>query len=241
MSLGLYDYDRRYRRRFWAGFIKFVLFILLLVGVGLFTYQIGVEQFKERDASLRQEVANLQAERDRYYNLAQQLRQAQLNAEARVSELETRLARELPQGALADLVKLVARRLSEGLSVDRLSFVIAQAEEQRNCTAAEVKRFVVSTPLVRNTANTVSFGNGAVTVSGSGRSATNASGAPEAWYDPALPLEVTITTHGGKQTVAEGTLPIHHSVVIDDYEYRVTIVPGNRSFAEVTADRCPYP
>jgi len=241
MSLGLYDYDRRYRRRFWAGFIKFVLVVVLLVGAGLFTYQIGVEQFKERDASLRQEVTALEAERDRLRALATQLRQAQVNAEARVTELETRLSRELPQGPLADLVKLVAQRMAEGVSAERLTFVIAQAQERRNCSPPEVKRFVVATPISRNTANSVSFGNGAVSVAGAGKSATNASGAPEAWYDAGQPLEVTITTHGGKQTVTEGVLPIQRSVVIEDTEYRITIVAGSRAFAEVTFDRCAYP
>ena len=43
MSLGRYDYDRRYRRKFLGGFVKLGLLAALLLGTGLFAYQMGVE------------------------------------------------------------------------------------------------------------------------------------------------------------------------------------------------------
>ena len=42
MTLGLYDSERRYRRRVWTGFVKFFLFVLFVLGVGLFAYQMLV-------------------------------------------------------------------------------------------------------------------------------------------------------------------------------------------------------
>lgn len=241
MTLGLYDYDRRYRRRFWAGFFKFILFLALLLGVGIYAYQIGVEQFKERDAAQRQEAQDLKREKDKLELMARQLRQAQLNADAKVRELETRLANELPQGDLAELVKLLAQRLSAGVSPGRLGFVISQAQEQRTCSQQEMKRFRLGTPLFPQTGSAASFAGGTLSVVGSGKSAVDGNGRPEAWFDPAHPVQLVITAHGGKPMTAEGMLPLHQSVVVGDSEFRLTAVPGPRSFVEVTADRCPYP
>ena len=127
MTLGLYDYDRRYRRRFWIGLVKVVLFIVFVLGVGLFAYQMGVERYEQRDAKMRQEVADLTKERDKLELLARQFKQAQLNAETRVQELETRLARETPQGELAVIMRHVAQRMADGVSGDRLACVGSQA------------------------------------------------------------------------------------------------------------------
>ncbi len=241
MSIGLYDYDRRYRRRFWIGFIKFILFIALLLAVGLFAYQLGVERFKRRDASLRQEVDQLTEQKDELELLASRLKRAALNAEARSTALEARLAREIPRGDQARLLQLVAERLESGVSAERLAFVISQAEERSECSRSETKRFMLSTPIFRSPAGAVGFGNGQVSVTGNGKSAVDSSGNPEAWFDPAEPVRIRFAAHGGKETQVEDILPIHHAMVVDDTEYRFTLLAGKRSFIEVTADRCPYP
>ncbi len=241
MTLGLYDYDRRYRRRFWIGFVKIIVYIVVLLAVGLFAYELGVEQFKQRDAALREEVRELSQQKSELELLASQRRQGQLNAEQRVAELETRLEREIPRGELARLMTLVAERIASGVSPARLAFVISQAQEQRDCSAPETKRFMLSTPIFRSPAGAVGFGNGTITVTGVGRSAVDENGNPEAWYDPAEPVNLRITTQNGDETVVEDVLPIHKSVVFDESEYRLNIMSGARSFVEVTADRCPYP
>ena len=38
-----------------------------------------------------------------------------------------------------------------------------------------------------------------------------------------------------------GIMPLHHSVVSGNREYRFTIEEGARSFAKVTFDSCDYP
>ncbi|WP_029008058.1 hypothetical protein [Azospirillum halopraeferens] len=241
MGLGRYDYDRRYRRRFWSGFGKLAFFAVILLGTGLFAYQMGIEQLKGRDVALREEVASLSRQKAELELLAGQMQHAARAAEGRVHDLEARLAREVPTGDLAALAGLVRKRLSDGLAPQRLAFVIENAQNPRNCQAAETKRFVITTPLVKTGNRSASFAGGAVTVTGEGESARNAQGAPEAWFDPNEPVTLRITAHGGVEEVTTGRLPLHHAVVIDQTEHRFTIAAGPRSFVEVTADRCPFP
>jgi FtsZ-binding cell division protein ZapB len=241
MPLGRYDYDRRYRRRFWRGFLKVLLIVGLLLGVGLFSYQMGIEQLKARDASMREENASLSRQKTELELLASQMQHAARTAEGRAAELEARLQREVPAGDLATLTRLVSERLNSGMDPNRLAFVISQSQAPRNCQQPETKRFTITTPLTRGGTRSTSIGNGRVIVSGEGKSARDAKGAPESWFDPAEPVTIKITTIDGKETIVEGILPLQRSVVADNTEYRFTFGAGPRSFVEVTADRCPFP
>lgn len=241
MTLGRYDYERRYRRRVWAGLGKFGILAALFLGVGLFAYQMGIEQLKGRDVTLREEIASLSRQKNEFELLASQMQTAARTAEARSAELQARLQREVPTGDLARLSQLVADRLKGGLDANRLAFVISQAQTQRNCQPADSKRFTLSTPLLKGGTRGTTFGNGTITVSGEGASSHNAQGNPESWYDPGQPVTIKITGIGGKNAVATGVLPLHQSLVIDNNEYRFTFAAGQRSFVDVTADRCAYP
>lgn len=241
MSLGRYDYERRYRRRFLGGFLKLGLLAAVLLGTGLFAYQMGVEQMKGRDATLREEVSTLSRQKAELELLASQMQHAAKTAEARAADAEARLKRDVPTGELAKLSKLVGERLSGGMDPARLAFVIEQAQTPRNCQQPDSKRFVLTTPLLKAGNRSTTFGNGTITVTGEGVSARNAQGQPESWYDPAQPVRIRIVTQSGKETVVSGTLPLHQSVVVDNTEHRFTFAPGPRSFIEVTADRCPFP
>ncbi|AWK87064.1 hypothetical protein [Azospirillum thermophilum] len=241
MTLGRYDYERRYRRRMWTGVGKFGLLLVLLLGVGLFSYQMGIEQLKGRDVTLREENAALSRQKAEYELLASQMQHAARVAEAKAAELEHRLQREVPTGDLARLTHLVAERLKAGLDANRLAFVIQQAQIPRNCQQPETKRFSLATPLLKGGTRSVSFTNGTVTVAGEGQSSRDAQGNAESWFDPTQPVTIRITGIGGKGTTVSGVLPLHQSLVIDNTEYRFTFVAGQRSFVDVTADRCPFP
>jgi FtsZ-binding cell division protein ZapB len=241
MTLGFYDSERRYRRRVWTGFIKFFLFVIFVLGVGLFSYQMGVEQVKEHDFVLREEVSQLSRQKGELELLASQLQDAARSADARALDLETRLNREVPKGELARLSQMVAERLTSGVSGERLAFVISQAQNRRNCQPAETKRLQASTPIYKSPNRSVSFAGGTITVVGEGQSVRDAQGNSEGWFDPGQPVTLHVTPQGGKESSATGLLPLHHSLVIDNVEYRFTAVAGSRSFLEVTTDRCTYP
>src|SRR4051794_17404863 len=110
MTLGLHDYERRRRQRFWVSTVKFSLFFGVLLAVGLFAYQMGVEQVKGGEAGLRAENAQLPHVTDALNRGIGALRPAAQPGEMRASELEPRLSRELPTGDLARLTELMREK-----------------------------------------------------------------------------------------------------------------------------------
>ncbi|CAK0764798.1 conserved hypothetical protein [uncultured Gammaproteobacteria bacterium] len=240
MTFG-YDYQRRYRRRVWLGFAKIILVVAVLLATGLFAYQVGIEQLEERDASLREEVKTLSRQRAELTLLTTQLQEATRNAESRAEKLEQRLARDVPSGDLARILQMAAERLGAGVTSERLGFIIQSAQNRRNCQQPETKRFSLSTPIYKSTNRSVTFANGTITVIGDGLSVRDNAGYPEAWYDPGQPVTLHFAIIGGRESVATGVLPLQHSVVVDNTEFRFTVVAGTRSFVEITGDRCPYP
>ncbi|HSK40452.1 MAG TPA: hypothetical protein VK943_11865 [Arenibaculum sp.] len=241
MTLGLYDYDRRRRRRSWTRFFKMLLLLVAILGIGLFSYQMGVEQIKGRETSLREENAELEARNAELERLVDMLRETAGAAEIRADELETRLRRELPQGELARLTRMIAERLAAGIDADRLAFLIDRTSTPRDCEPPETKRFILPTPRYQGSNTTVGFADGAVTVSGEGVAAQNEEGQPEGWFDPQQPVVVHFTQADGTQATATGMLPLQQSLVIGTTEHRFTVDAGARSFVEVTTERCSFP
>lgn len=241
MSYGLYDYNRRRRRRFWSRLLTWLAMLVALAGIAGFSYTVGVEQVRSRADSLEQEVAAMAAARDKAEKRAAQLQQIAQTQEIRANELEIRLQREVPSGELAKLRDLLAKRIAEGVDPARLAFVIEQTGVRRACAPAEVKRFVLPTPVYKGANTQVAFAEGAVTVTGEGQPARNAAGNVEAWFDPTKPVTLTFTQADGQATSATGPLPLEHSVVVGDKEFRFIVNQGARSFVEVNGTRCPFP
>jgi cell division protein FtsB len=241
MTLGLHDYERRRRRRFWVRTAKFLMVLGVLLGVGLFAYQMGVEQVKGREAGLRTENAQLTQVNDELTRTVAALRTAAQTAETKVSELEARLARELPTGDLARLTEMMRERLAAGVEAKRLSFLLSLVHTARNCEKPESKRFILPTPIYKGSNTTVGFANGTITVSGEGAAARSSTGNAEGWFDPAAPVTIRFTEAGGRESAAKGTLPLQHIMIAGGTEHRFTITAGSRSFVEVTGERCQFP
>ena len=67
-------------------------------------------------------------------------------------------------------------------------------------------------------------------------------GGPRATFDPAKPVVARFTHLGGRRTQVSGVLPLSHSVVIKDTEFRFAMRPDDRrGFGRVTSDRCTFP
>ncbi len=241
MSYGLYDYDRRYRRRFWSRLAKTLLALVLVSALAAFSYQLGVEQLKSREVSLMAEIEALTTAQQQAEQRIAELRQVAQTAQVRANELEVLYQRNVPSGELAKLVELAARRLSEGVDPARLAFVLEQTANVRSCTARETRRFVLPTPLYRGANTSVAFADGAVTVTGEGEAFRNAEGNREAWFDPTQPVTLRFVQAGGETSETKGLLPIQKSVVVGDREFRFTVSPGARSFVEVSGDNCRFP
>ncbi|WP_366654377.1 hypothetical protein [Fodinicurvata sp. EGI_FJ10296] len=242
MTLGLHDPDRRYRRRLRSTVLKLSFYLVTVGAIGVFTYQIGVEQVESRERQLRDQISRLQEQQRALEQTAVQAQAAARTAEARYEEAADRLAREVPTGELRALMQLVSDRLNEDVPADRLAFFIEAAEEARDCTDPITRRFIMPTPVYQGANTSVSFADGRISVTGMGQSATSDGGAQQPWFDPGQEVTLRFATVGGEETTATGTLPVHQSVVLGDREYRFTAVEGDeRSFVQVTSDNCPFP
>jgi hypothetical protein len=242
MSFGYWERDRRRQRQqaVW-NWLKLLFYAGVLIVSSLFSYQLGVEQWRPREAAQRGEIETLAKERAELQQNLLSLQQAIANARLRADRAEQRYAEDVPTGKLRDLATMAMEKLEEGVPADRLAFVISHASRQRNCKAAESKRFLIQTPLYQGSNTSVAFMDGTLTVTGGGQSAATAEGKAEAWFDPVKPVTIRFTVIGGSQSAAEGQLPLHHSVVIKDTEYRFTITEGSRGFVSITSDACSYP
>lgn len=242
MTLGLHDPDRRYRRRLRSTLLKFSFYLVTIGAIGVFAYQIGVEQVESRERQLREEIARLEQQQRSLEQTAIQAQAAARTADARYEEAAARLEEEVPTGDLRTLMRLLSERLDEGVPLDRLAFYIDSADEARDCSDPVTRRFIMPTEVYQGANTSVSFADGRISVTGIGQSATNDNGTQQAWFDPGEEVTVRFAVVGGEETAVSGTLPVHQSIVLNDREHRFTVVEGEeRSFVQVTSDNCPFP
>lgn len=240
MSLGLYDSERRRRQRFWSNLTRVGFYVITIAVVAAFSYQIGVEQMKDRESELMRETEDLKHVKSELERSTISLQATTQTAEARYRELQDRFEKEVPRGILRQLAGLVAGRLDEGIAPQRLALYINAASEPKNCDAPETKRFIVRTPTYDGANTSVGFADGRITVTGEGKNAVSTDGLPEGWFDPAQEMSISLTAIGGESTAVSGLLPLHTSLILGADEYRFTVIEGAQSFVEVTADRCDF-
>ena len=216
--------------------------LIALGGAGYYAYQTGSRIAQQDVISLTAEVSELKEAVGALETRNNELEAALLIERDRGWEWQQRYEADVPTGQRKAYLDLIQKRLDEGMPQERMTFLISTARKERNCDGAPVsKRFLAQSPLYQGANDSVSFADSAVTVTALGESARSATGSPEAWYDPAQPVEVRFTLLGGESVEAKGKLPLHHSVVVNNAEYRFALTAGDRGFINVTADRCDYP
>ena len=142
----------------------------------------------------------------------------------------------------AKILAAARQRIASGISIERLASVVGLARDDIACEPlGNTKRFIVNNEIQSGANGSVSFANGAVTITASGEAARNAGGQPVGWFDPGKPVTATFSHLGGETFRAEGLLPLHHSVAVGDREFRFSLVAGARAFIQVTGEVCPYP
>jgi hypothetical protein len=241
MTYGLYDTERRYRRRSLWRIVKMLLTTVVIGATGLFAYQLGVEHARTAEIRLDRRVAELGDSEAKLRltitNLEDELQQERSKARG----LEEKLTREMPSENAKALIEQLVERIKAGVDPKRLADVIGAAQNQRNCQEPQTKRFIVQTPIRRGDSSTVTFANDTIAITGTGASARGATG-PEAWFDPGQPITIRISGLGGQPAEVAGMLPLAHTLVVRDAEYRFVFTPAQaRGFAQVAAERCAYP
>ncbi|MCE9507543.1 MAG: hypothetical protein K8R48_04405 [Alphaproteobacteria bacterium] len=241
MNFVTQDPGGRYRRRAEEGRRRLVLFLLAAGILSSLSYWRGAENVRSTESAHQQQSVRLQEEREGLEQTITSLRSELQSTQVRYQQLEEKYKQDVPAGALKQLTELVKKQLDSGINAERLSSAINSARPPKNCSAPAVKRFVIKTPVYSGPHGSVSFANGMITVTGQGEPAVGSTGTPEAWYDPGKPLSISFIQTGGKETVKTGLLPVHHSMIIANKEYRFTVAAGERSFISVTSDSCDYP
>ena len=239
MTLGRYESDRP-RRSLLGRIFRLVLAAAVLGGIGLFAFQLGIEDERGRQGRLADETIK-HAEANQQLAQNNTALRSQLQAAlGRLKDLEGVLgATPKVSEAAKILMPTIEKKLAEGVDPKRLAEVLAAADKPRDCEAPETKRFLVRTGLTAEGPNTsVGFANGLVTVTGQGVNAKSPEGKAEAWFDPAEPITVRFIQIGGKQVEAAGKLPIHHTLPVGQAEHRFSVMAASRGFVQVTSERC---
>lgn len=224
--------------------LKWFVILMGILAAGTFSYWQGSILARYEVVNLRTSVKRLTdqltQERDKSAKLQTEVKEAR-TAEA---EWRQRYESDVPTGKTKELVALMQSELAKKVPPGRIAFMIKAAGIKNACEGAPVsKRFIVRTPLFTGANDAVNFADRTVTVSAQGEAAVDSLGNPEEWFDPAKPVTVWFVELGGKRTTkAEGTLPLFHSIVVNNVEHRFTITKGERrGFLSVTGDQCPLP
>lgn len=235
------SFQRKHRQQVRNRVIGNLMLLGAILGTGAFAYHFGEEQMAARIGQRMDEVSALTEERNSLHQQVVDLQAAALVNQQKITELQTRYQQDIPNEAVRTMLQTLREKLASGVSEERMAMLLASAENPRSCRNREAKRFMLSTSLNQGTDSAATFASGAVTVSGEGKNASTADGKPEAWYDPALPVSMKFRLIGGRVSVAEGTLPLTHSIINDSVEHRFMIEAGPRGFVTVTSDSCDYP
>ncbi|MCB1680691.1 MAG: hypothetical protein KDI61_08370 [Alphaproteobacteria bacterium] len=169
-----------------------------------------------------------------------------LRAEAQTANIKLLQAHKsfneaLPEGPMQDLTLLLKEQIEGGVDPKRLETVLRSVRPPQNCSEPQTKRFVVMTPAYKGPESKMTTSEKEITLSGSGESAKNSKGKSEAWFDPSKTVTLIFELKTGVKQKKEGHLPLYHSVILGDKEFRFTITQGEQSFAKVTYDSCDYP
>jgi hypothetical protein len=242
MSLSSFSETRRRRRRAlqWR-LLRLLLAAIAIVGVGGYCYQVGVSASEARSAKLEADLLRFQQNnldlRDR---LTLSLQRSD-EAESALEGLRERYAADVPRGELAELMALIEAQREAGIEVERLAFMIDAAAEEPACDGAPAtKRFVPRTVVSTGPVSFVRFDD-RITITGSGEAARTPEGLAQAWFDPGAPVRLDFRALSGEVTTVEGVVPLAHRMRVGEREYRFSVVAGERSFLEISAQACAFP
>jgi len=241
MSFGFAE-QKAARRRRWR-VVRWALTIALLLVLGISSYWTGSKLAVSEVTRLERKVEELEKNVAELSDRNTALQSETSAAKDSEAKWRARYDAEVPKGKSKELLALIEGQMAKGADPDRVAFLVGTAANERKCDSdLQTKRFLLRTPLYTGANDSVSFANNAIIVTGEGALATNQEGKPEAWFDPAQPVKLYFVEPGGRRTETAGVLPLHHSVVRGDSEFRFTILASDsHGFISVTAERCAFP
>lgn len=227
--------QRESSARFWKGLFKLGFTAGMIGTAAWFAYETGRQLSADEIAGLNSRIQTLETTASARQQEVERLQVTQAAAEERAEDYRQRYEDVAPEAVRAIITQARAK-MEEGLSADRLAFVISQAEEPRSCAPTETRRFIARTQNYDGANTWVRF-NDTLTITALGQAASD--GRAE-WFDPGAEVVLTFSPLGGKAQEIRGKLPLQHAMVFKGKEYRFTATPGQRGFVEVTGDWCAF-
>lgn len=242
MSLGLRERRDRRRREFRWRLVRWSIAFAAVFAAGFYAYETGTGLAEREVVRLRDEIASLNRTIEELTDEKVRLADAAAVAAKSAKDWERRYGRDVPTGEVKKLYDLAQQKIQEGVDPNRLTFVLSQTGQERECDeAVETKRFYVKTPLYSGANDSVGFGGNRITLTAEGAASKDETGNPLARFDPAQPILVRFVLLGGGGSEATGMLPLHHTLVSGDKEYRFSLVSGAPGMVKVTGGFCSYP
>lgn len=236
-------YENRRRRQNRGRILRFIAFAIIVSLFFYWGYEMGQDHAVSENSRLEESLRRQTEEAQLLRKEAESAVAARAAAESRAAEIQRQYLTEVPQGPAKEIAVLVNQRLEEGVSADRIAFVVGAVQDETRCQEElSSRRFIVQTPFTNGANSAITFADNTITVSAIGEPARNANGDPEAWFAKDQPVTITFTLIGGREMQATGMLPLQHSVVVDDTDHRFAITPeSSRGFVRVTEQLCAYP
>ena len=238
MRISSYNPSDRYRQRALTRFKGAFVFVLMCVLIGGVGFWLGRFYEGQTSVALNNEVERLQAQHVEFESALTEANAQAQTAMTRYEELEATVSDVVTQGPMQELLVVLKAQLDNGVDEQRLLAAVRGTRPPENCSVPEIRRFVMKTPNYKGPESRIVLADGALAIYGSGQLSYNTRGAPQAWYDPLKPVTVRFEVEGKAAKVKRGVLPLYHSVVIDDKEYRLSVEAGAKSFASVRYDIC---
>lgn len=239
--MSMYDPYARYRQRAAKRMSNFLLSAFAIASVFGAGFWLGGLHAQQNTYILEQEKRVLTEEQTRLQDEMTQMRAEAQTAMVRFEQLKADYDDIISEEPMQSLILLMRKQIEQGVDPSRLKSVITSVRPPQNCSDPENKRFIVKTPVYQGPVSKMSVAKGRVTISATGVSAQSNAGQKEAWFDPGQPIEVKFSVKGKKMVTKTDILPIYHSVIVKDKEYRFSLKAGNKSFVKVFYDHCDYP
>jgi len=241
MTLGLHERRVRRRQKFWWAVIKWCFVLAIIIGLGVYSYLGGIDIAERKVLQQADRMAELEVGMEAAQAEMAKLERDLQAANRRAKEWEARYQKDVPSGPITELIALITEKMAVGAEVERLRYLIANADNPRQCDEAVTRRFLVSTDYQGEAKQSVGFADNTITVTATGVSARDAAGNIQAWYDPKENVEVIYQALGGAEKSASGFLPLQFSMVQGNDQFEFNASPGAQGYLTVTGRRCDYP
>lgn len=241
MSYGSYNPGARYRQRSQKrliGFMTSCVFFILIFGIG---YWVGAMRVNQNSYRLERDKKALEEQNTVLLDDITKIRAEAQTANVRLEQMKLNYSEVMADGPVQDVIHLIREQVKSGVDPERLKNVILSARPPKNCSEPKTRRLLIVTPNYKGPESKITLEAGLITIWGNGKSAKSDKSTEEAWFDPSKPVKILFQPRDGVVIQKEGNLPLYHTQVIADKEYRFTIASDAKSFAKITYDFCDYP